>query len=340
MTHPASRRPCGARRPPLPFSLPLLAVAVVAAACLTLPQPAAGQADEPDPREAARQATAQSAPPDTLTGWETDLSGRLSTSQAAYKDWQEGGINTLSIATALDGQARRSGEHWAQTYSTRLTFGLINQENGDDSGGRVRKSEDLIRVVSNLQYKGDGFFRIFTPTIAVDLRTQFAKGFNYSSNPYPEGNPRADDELPVQTSEFFSPAFITESIGLTYEPASGVSIRLGGASKQTVVLDDSLRVLYSVDPTTSTRVEAGAELAVGADLDLSENIRYQSNLNTFFSFNQTENPPDVIWENVISMSVNDWLSTNLEFVALYDKNTVDAIQLKEVLSVGISFDVI
>jgi hypothetical protein len=37
------------------------------------------------------------------------------------------------------------------------------------------------------------------------------------------------------------------------------------------------------------------------------------------------------------MKVNDWLSTNLEFVALYDQNTVDAIQLKEVLSVGVSF---
>jgi hypothetical protein len=40
------------------------------------------------------------------------------------------------------------------------------------------------------------------------------------------------------------------------------------------------------------------------------------------------------------MQVNSWLTTNLEVTALFDENTTDAIQLKEVLSLGVTVDLI
>jgi hypothetical protein len=47
--------------------------------------------------------------------------------------------------------------------------------------------------------------------------------------------------------------------------------------------------------------------------------------------------PDLLWENVINMQVNKWLNVDFEFVALYDSDRSQAIQIKEVLSVGIGF---
>lgn len=264
--------------------------------------------------------------------WDHELIGRFSASQAAYKDWQEGGVNSLSFTVSLDGSAERRGESWAQVHGLRFVLGFLNQE-----GQESRKSEDLIRLNSALQYKGDGFFRLFNPTLAGNLRTQFASGFRYSENPYPDGHPRDGDDLPVQTSAFFSPARITESVGLTYQPTEAFSMRLGAASKQTIVLEPDFRVLYDVDQDDAIRVEGGAEFASDLDAQLSESIRYQSRLNVFFSVNQLENPPDVVWENVVVLEVNDWLTTNLEFVALYDENTTRAVQIKEVISVGVSF---
>jgi hypothetical protein len=38
--------------------------------------------------------------------------------------------------------------------------------------------------------------------------------------------------------------------------------------------------------------------------------------------------------------VNDWLSTDLQFVALFDRDITNAIQLKETISVGVSFTLI
>lgn len=298
----------------------------------TLPSP-------PDPEEVGPSTDSAAA------GWDYEMLGKFSFSQAAYKDWKEGGgVNSLAFTTTLGGTAERGGRHWAQSHDLRLVLGFINQEDRE-----LRKSEDLIRLQSALRYRGNDFFRVFNPTLAFNLRTQFASGFNYSSNPYPEpgddpvypnGHPRAGEEPPVQTSAFFAPATLTESLGLTYEPDDSFEMRIGAASKQTVVLEEDFRILYGVDRNNVARVEAGTEFASSLDYRLMEDVRYRSRLNVFFSFNQSEKPPDIIWENVINLTVNDWLTTDLEFVALYDQNTTRALQLKEVISVGISFSLL
>lgn len=279
----------------------------------------------------------QSVPDSATQHWTYDATARLNASQAAYKDWEEGGgTNSLAFATTLRGQATRQSINWTQAHELRLSFGIFRQEEQN-----LRKAEDQIRWNSSLRYGGDDFFRLFKPTLAANLRTQFASGFDYSSNPFagdvPEDDPRADLEPPVETSAFFAPAFITESVGLTYEPVESFTLRLGAASKQTVVRTRDFRVLYGVAENDIARIEAGAEFASSFDRKLTENIRYRSSLNIFFAFNQTEDPPDALWENTVNLEVNDWLSTDLEFVALYDSDITRAIQLKETISLGVSF---
>ncbi len=273
------------------------------------------------------------------TGWTYDATARLNVSQAAYKDWQEGGgLNSLSISAATGAVAQERQGDWLQLHEVRLAFGVLNQEDQ-----ALRKAEDQIRYQSSLRYQGDGFFRVFNPTVAGQLRTQFASGFDYGDdNPFEgevePGDPRLDQqEPPFETSSFFAPAFLTESIGLTYQPAEILTLRLGAASKQTIVVEEDFRELYGVDSEALARVEAGAEFASSLDARLTENIRYRSDLNAFFAVNQLEEPPDVLWENEVILSVNDWLTTNLEFTALYDQTTIDAIQLRETISVGVSF---
>jgi hypothetical protein len=270
----------------------------------------------PDPNESPTSDTADAE-------WESELTSRLSVSQAAYKDWQEGGLSSLAFGTSLDGATERLGNRWAQAYDMKLAIGYINQE-----GREIRKSEDRIRLQANLQYNRDDFFRRFSPTIAADLRTQFASGFDYSEDP------------PVETSAFFAPATLTQSLGLTYDPYESLSLRLGVASKQTIVTEEDFRAFYGVDEDNLIRAEVGGQFSAALDQRLSENIRYQSQLDAFLAVNQLENPPDVIWENTINMEVNNWITTDLEFVALFDEDTTDAIQLKEVISVGVSLTIL
>ncbi|MCS3683264.1 DUF3078 domain-containing protein [Salinibacter ruber] len=278
----------------------------------------------PNPQESPTSDTADAE-------WESELTGKISVSQAAYRNWQEGGVNSLSFTTSLDGATERAGDRWAQAYSARFALGYINQEDQE-----VRKAEDRIRLQASLQYQGDGFFNTFSPTLAGDLRTQFAPGFAYSDNPYPEGNSRNEKDTPVRTSSFFAPGTVTESIGLTYDPLDPLSLRLGVAAKQTVVAEPDFRVLYGVDPDNLVRSEAGGQFSANLDQQLSESIRYRSQLDVFFAVNQLDNPPDAVWDNVINLQVNDWITTDLEFVALFDEDTSSAIQIREAISVGVS----
>lgn len=278
-----------------------------------------------------RPACAQETVSDTAqtNGWTTDLTAKLSTSQSAFNNWSEGGLNTLALTSTIDGKAVRETNRWEQTYAMRLSLGLVQQDTLD-----VRKSTDLIRLNASLQYKGRGFFQVLNPTIAGELRTQFAPGFNYDKDPFELGR-----EPPVKISDFFSPARVSQSLGLTYEPDSWFSQRLSVAGKQTVVLVKRLRPLYDVQTDRTMRLEAGAEAVTSIDREIFEDIRLQSDLTLFQALVPVENP-DVFWENVVTMQVNSWLSVDLEFVAIYDANIIDAVQLKEVLSLGVSFVVI
>lgn len=48
----------------------------------------------------------------------------------------------------------------------------------------------------------------------------------------------------------------------------------------------------------------------------------------------------MIWENLVTMQVNSWLGVDLEVTTLYDDDVSRALQLKEVLSLGITLALI
>lgn len=272
---------------------------------------------------------AQDAPADSLRAWQTQATGQLSASQAGFQNWQEGGVNTLALSAGINGKASRTTDRWEQVYESRFAFGLVKQDTLD-----LRKAEDLIVLRSTVKYRGDGFFFNFRPTLSASLRTQFAEGFNYDKDPLDQGRP-----LPAKVSAFFSPATVTQSLGLTYKPVEWFTQRIGIAAKETVVMVERFRPLYGVEPDNPVRFEAGMESFTEVDKELFENVHYQSKLGLFASFNQPDKP-DALWENLITMQVNRWLNVSFEFVTVYDLDISNAAQLKEVLSLGVSFNLL
>ena len=269
---------------------------------------------------------AQDTPPDSAAAWTTEATGQLSFAQAGFRNWQEGGVNTLALSSGINAKAGRTSSRWQQTHEMRLAFGFVKQDTLD-----FRKAEDLIQFLSAVKYQGADFFERFNPTFAASLRTQFAEGFNYDEDPLGRGR-----TPPVKVSAFFAPATLTQSVGLTYQPLAWLTQRVGFAMKETVVTLKRFRALYGVDPDETVRFEAGLESFTEVDKEVFENVLYKSKLSLFASFNQPDKP-DALWENLITMKVNEWLNVSFEFVTLYDVDITSAAQLKEVLSVGVSF---
>lgn len=280
----------------------------------------------------AQEEAAEEAGEDSLGVWDLTLSSKLSGSQAAFQNWTEGGINALAVTAGFSGKANRTTERWEQTYDLRLSFGLVRQDTLD-----LRKADDLIRLGASLQYEGNGFLRTFNPTLAATARTQFATGFNYDEVPdelQPEVGPERD--TPVKVSAFMSPGTFTQTVGLTYDPRPWIAQRVGLSSKQTVVTIERLRPLYGLASGNQVRVEVGLASTTEFDRELFENVRLKSTLGLFAAFNDVDQP-DATFENILTMQVNKWLGVDFEFTTLYDRDISEDLQVKEVLSVGVTY---
>lgn len=261
--------------------------------------------------------------------WSLDATGKLNASQATYSNWTEGGLNTLALTVALKGEATHKTRRWKQTHAADLAVGFIQQDTLT-----VRKANDRLHLSSALQYRGDGFFRTFSPTLAASLRTQFLAGYNYDDNPFSD-----ERAFPVKVSDFLAPATFTQSVGLTYTPRPWLDQRLSVGAKEVLVNERHLRTLYALSPGDMVRYEAGLESTTELDRTFFEDVNVQSSLRLFAAFNR-EDAPDMIWENLVSLEFNTWLSLDFELTALYDSDVTQALQMREVVSLGASVEII
>lgn len=271
---------------------------------------------------AAVPAAAQNATPDS-SAWKKELAGKLSVTQAGFHQWADGGTNSLAVSAGVDGKAEHTVGRWTQLYEMRAGFGFIDTDTLD-----FRKAEDLIVLKATYSYQGEGFFKRFEPTALATFRSQFWEGFDYKK--------RRPDGTYEKVSDALSPATLVQQVGLTHESTAWMRHRFGFAAKETIVLIERLREKYKVDPDRSIRFEAGLGFITDVDAELAENIHYKSTLSLFAAFNQAD-APDLLWENHLSMKVNAWLSTNVEWVMLWDKDRTDLLQMREVFSIGITY---
>ena len=256
------------------------------------------------------------------TAWQTDLTAILAGSQASYNNWVEGGINSVAFTTSLEGNANKTTENWITKLEGRFALGFLKQDTVD-----VRKADDLIQLGATFQYKNDAGLAKWNPTAALTLRTQFADGFDFSTSPE------------TKVSSFFAPAVLTQTLGFTYQPEPWFSWLIGFSAKETVVGIERFRPLYGNDLDETVRLESGFDSTMKFERDIVENVRLKSGLNVFGAFNNIERP-DVRWENLVTMTVNSWLTVNFEFVTFYDLDLSDEVQTKQVLSTGVSLSIL
>ena len=281
---------------------------------------------------AALHAQDEDPPPLTQSdGWQSSVLASIVASQAAYSNWQEGGINALAFNAGAAGQFERVLGAFKQVHNLDLEFGQFKLDTL-----AFRKAADLIRYAFALQYQATG---VFQPTFALEARSQFAQGFDYNPEPmdYPASLPVVAGQQ-LQVSAFGSPAYLTQILGVTYDPGSWYTARFGVGVKETIVSIERLRPVYGNALDESVRVEAGLDLAIQAQRQIMENVVWTSRLGAFQAVNQFgTSAPDTIFENDIAMKVNDFLSVNLGVVTMFDRDVSQNLQFKELLSLGVSF---
>ena len=281
---------------------------------------------------AAPLAAAQDTPLTEEEGWRSSLAASLAASQSAFSNWQEGGVNALAATSALEGSFSRITGRVRQDHELRFAFGVLKQDTLD-----VRKAEDQIRFASAVLYNADGPFE---PTFSADLRTQFAAGFDYNPE---EGEYPALVYAPgrrLKVSDAFAPAFLTQSLGVTWDPKPYARARLGLGLKETVVSIERLRPVYGNRLDQPIRVEAGIDALLRFQKEVLENVTFRSRFTSFYAFQGFDEAPDVLWENGLVMKINSLLNVTVEGALLYDADVSRDVQLKEVVQLGIAYQLI
>lgn len=254
-------------------------------------------------------------------GWKHGMVAGLTLTQVAYTDWAQGGENALAFTFTADGKSADDEliSNWTNSY--KFAFGQTRLGNQG-----LRKTDDIIDLSSVFTYKVGTYIN---PYAAATLKTQFAKGFTYDA---------AASE--TQVSKFFDPAYLTQSVGVGYQPAKEVKTRLGIALRE--VLTDQFSQ-YADDPATTTEIEkstvdGGVESVTNIEWQLEENILCKADLELFAPIKRLD---EVVVRSTTTITgkVNKYISAIFSLHFINEKRVTPLTQVKESISLGLSYTV-
>ena len=262
--------------------------------------------------------------PDTLKGWENDWVINLNGAQASFDNWSEGGVNTISGTFSTN---------YTKIYRSDLfAFGIrINGRYGQARfNGDTRKSDDLFTIRTRSTFGFTDRTRL-SAYGTVMLRTQFRDGFEYNA----KLNPAGADSL---ISAFFAPAYITEGIGISFTAEKSLQMEAGLGLKQTIVMQENLAPNYGLNNGETLRFEGGLTTGITYQKEVVKNVQYNADIETFTNLLHPINETDVYWTNEFIGKINSTIRASLQFELRYDHDFSTDIQLKQVLSAGVSMD--
>lgn len=276
---------------------------------------------------------------DSLDGWTARWMTGLNGAQAVYDNWSNGGTNTISVTASTVFNLMYRKDRFAYALSTNLQYGKARIQ---DEG--TRKTDDRIAINNKFSYLFDN--KKWSVFANINFSTQFDQGYDYD---VPEGAP------PKLISEMFSPAYFTQVVGIAYTPAYYFSAQTGLAMKETIVANSalseryglyhyvqntSLTGRYALFQTENFRFEPGYSAALSFEKDIFSNVHLVSSVETFTNLQRHIRRTDVNFSNELVGEINDFMNMSFQFVMIYDEDFSKQVQIKQVLSAGVSVNIL
>lgn len=251
------------------------------------------------------------------SNWSYSGVAGLNISQIALENWTQGGDNALAFTLLGNFGAKYVDSPWTFNNTLKLAFGRTKL--GEDE---FRTNDNELFLESVLIYS---FGWAVDPYISNTVRTVLSKGFDYKVVPA------------VQTSQFFDPGYITQSIGFVYHKIPNITTRLGLGFQETITNKFNG---YSDDPKTAEiekfKFDTGIESVTEAIYNIEENVLFNSKLRLFSRFNSLD-VWDVRWDNLITAQISKYFNVNFNVLVIYEKKQSLKTQLKEALQLGITY---
>lgn len=253
--------------------------------------------------------------------WNNSAISSFNLSQNTHHNWSAGGEDAMVWQANLKASSETGWTHWNWKNSTELAYGRTQI---DDQASR--KHLDKIFLESLVNYN---LFATIKPYASGRLESQFTTSYAYS-----------DTAGRQAISAFWDPGYLTESLGMSYVPNPVFNTRLGFALKQTYAdryawADD----LDTEDKVEDFRNEPGLESISEVNLPWNDIVVYKSRLSAFVNFEGVDEI-DGRWENTLNAQVAKYLVFSAGVEMLYDKDLDVDSQLRQSLTIGLTYQLI
>ncbi len=253
-------------------------------------------------------------------GWKTSLTSSFNITEAFYNNqWQKEDVSNITWNIQINGEASK-GLSKALFLKNRLSLLYGQTFVQDATTGNWQKpvkSQDKIEEESILSLR-KGW--PVDPYVSLYFLSQFF------------------DEPDTM---YINPMTFQESFGFEREiikdESNTLSSRFGLALKQSINRKDSV-------PASK---EGGMEWITHGKFKISKASVYEMNLRVFKALmsNQPDSvttwkAPDVSFENLLTVSVSKYINMNAYLLLFYDKDQIDAVQLKQTMSIGVTFNLL
>ncbi|WP_247235815.1 DUF3078 domain-containing protein [Telluribacter sp. SYSU D00476] len=261
------------------------------------------------------------------TSWKSKTEYGANLNQGSFSNnWTGGGVNSIALGLFFNTviEYRKEDESWRNELQTQ--YGIVKNR-----GQASRKNVDRIffdtkysrRMAKSWNFIGN-----------INLLTQFAPGYTYE-----EG--LDGDIIPRRVSGFFSPAYLTESVGIEYKPVQHFFITFSpGAVRQTIVADKGLYVNtpdqknYGVPIGQTMRTElALMQVVVNFKKDIATNVNLSFRYLLFANYRNL-GAMDNRLDATLTAKVNKYINVNLGAIVVYDEDQSYQIQYAQSLALG------
>lgn len=267
-----------------------------------------------------------------VDGWQKSGKTSFLVNQTAFSNWISGGENSIAGTLSIDYNLNYYNNGWSWDTKTNGSFGV----NKNSDSKFFKKIDDRIEINSVI---GKKFIEKFSFSSFLNFKTQFSKGFKYSTNE--EG-----DEIRTEKTRIFSPAYIQLGVGVYWKESNSLWVnfapvtgRLILASKKfTNDLSDG-EEYFGIPRGQNSRFELGASISAFYKFELIENVVLEQRINLYSDYLYKADNIDIDYTLTAFMKINDYLSTNFIVQCIYDDNAIKRIQLREVFGLAFVIDI-
>ncbi|TDB63691.1 DUF3078 domain-containing protein [Arundinibacter roseus] len=259
------------------------------------------------------------------TSWKKKTEFGANLNQGSFSsNWTGGAVSSVAFGVFLNSVAeyKKDKNSWRNDFQAQ--YGIVRNQ-----GQGSRKSVD--RLFFDTKY-GRQITDKWSFIGNVNFLSQFTQGFEFNET-------TAGRLERTKISGFFSPAFITESIGMEYKPAPYFFVSFSpGAVRQTIVADLDLYKTfpknYGVPIGKRLRNEVALlQLVANFDKEIAKNVNLKFRYLMFANYKDL-GAIDHRLDAMLTAKINKYWNVNLGAIMIYDQDQSLDIQFAQSLAIG------